>query len=117
MKKDKKQEILDYLEKAGVSRSKQLCEKLAISRQALNVHIRELISNGRIVKTGATRSARYYLSESAPKPEKYKKTVQLANLDESAVYEELATTPRSRISNSIFAASRLTNISHLSALE
>jgi anti-sigma regulatory factor (Ser/Thr protein kinase) len=92
VKKDKKQEILDYLEKAGVSRSKQLCEKLAISRQALNVHIRELISNGRIVKTGATRSARYYLSESAPKPEKYKKTVQLANLDESAVYEELATT-------------------------
>lgn len=92
VKKDKKQEILDYLEKSGVSTSKQLCGKLAITRQALNVHIRELISNGRIVKTGVTRSARYYLSEFAPKPEKYKKSVQLANLDENAVYEELATT-------------------------
>ncbi len=92
MKKDKKQEIIDYLEKLGASTSKQLCEELAISRQALNVHIRELIGKGRIIKTGTTRSARYYLSESGPKPKKYKKTVNLANLDESTVYDEIATT-------------------------
>ena len=104
MKKDRKQEIIDFLEKLGASTSKQLCEKLAISRQALNVHIRDLISDGRIIKTGATRSARYYLPEYAPKPEKYKKTVLLANLDESTVYDEIA-------------ASRLTDMSHLSALE
>lgn len=91
MKKDRKQEIIDFLEKFGASTSTQLCEKLAISRQAINVHIGSLISNGRVIKTGATRSAKYYLSECAPKPEKYKKTLLLENLDEGAVYDELAT--------------------------
>ena len=91
MQKGKKQEILDYLQKLGASTSTQLCEKLGISRQALNLHVRELISNGSIVKTGSTRAARYYLAESGPKAAKFNKIVRLANLDESTVYEELAT--------------------------
>ena len=91
VQKGKKQKILDYLEKLGVSTSTQLCEKLGISRQAFNLHVRELISNGSVIKTGSTRAARYYLAESSPKAEKFNKTVKLANLDESAVYEELAT--------------------------
>jgi anti-sigma regulatory factor (Ser/Thr protein kinase) len=92
MQKDRKQEILDCLEQWGASASRQLCERLGISRQALNLHMRDLISSGRIIKTGATRSARYYLTESAPPPEKFNKTVRLVNLDESAVYDDLATT-------------------------
>ena len=92
MQKDKKQEILDYLEQMGAASARQLCERLGISRQALNLHIRELIRNGKIIKTGATRSARYYLTESGPQPEKFNKTLRLANLDESAVYDSLATT-------------------------
>jgi anti-sigma regulatory factor (Ser/Thr protein kinase) len=91
VQRDKKQEILDYLEKFGASSSTQLCEKLGISRQALNLHVRELISNGSIIKTGSTRAARYYLSKSAPKAEKFNKTVKLASLDEGTVYDELAT--------------------------
>ncbi len=91
MQKDKKQEILDYLDRIGPSGSRQLCQKLGISRQALNLHMRELMSSDRIVKTGTTRSARYYLSGSGPKADKFNKTLLLANLDESAVYVELAT--------------------------
>ncbi|MCP4469403.1 MAG: DUF4325 domain-containing protein [Gammaproteobacteria bacterium] len=92
MQKDNKQAILDFLEQLGVASSRQLCERLGISRQALNLHIRELINCGKIIKTGATRSARYYLTESGPRPEKFNKTLRLANLDESAVYDGLATT-------------------------
>jgi anti-sigma regulatory factor (Ser/Thr protein kinase) len=92
MQKDTKQGILNYLEQMGASASRQLCERLGISRQALNLHIRELINSGKIIKTGATRSARYYLAESGPQPEKFNKTVRLANLDESAVYDDLAIT-------------------------
>ena len=92
MRKDKKQEILDYLEEMGVASSRLLCERLGISRQALNLHIRELISGGKIIKTGATRSARYYLTESGPQAEKFNKTLKLANLDENEVYSVLATT-------------------------
>jgi anti-sigma regulatory factor (Ser/Thr protein kinase) len=92
VRKDKKQEILDYLEEMGVASSRLLCERLGISRQALNLHIRELISGGKIIKTGATRSARYYLTESGPQAEKFNKTLKLANLDENEVYSVLATT-------------------------
>ncbi|MCZ6723748.1 MAG: DUF4325 domain-containing protein [Gammaproteobacteria bacterium] len=92
MQTDKKQEILDYLAKLGPSASKQLCEELGISRQALNLHMRELINADRVIKTGATRAARYYLSESGPKPEKFNKTVLLPNLDESVIYDDMATT-------------------------
>jgi anti-sigma regulatory factor (Ser/Thr protein kinase) len=51
-----------------------------------------LISNGKIIKTGVTRSARYYLTESGPPPEKFNKILRLANLDESVVYDDLAMT-------------------------
>jgi len=91
VQKGKKQEILDCLEMLGPSTSTQLCEQLGVSRQALNLHLRELISNGSIIKTGATRAAKYYLLESGAKAEKYNKTVRLANLDENAVYHEIAT--------------------------
>lgn len=91
MQKGKKQEILDFLEKTGSSTSAELCEKLGVSRQALNLHVRELISSGNIIKTGTTRATKYYLAESGPKAEKYNKTVKLENLDEGAVYHEIAT--------------------------
>ena len=92
MQKNKRQGILDYLEQMGASSSRQLCEKLGISRQALNLHIRELIGSGKIFKTGATRSAQYHLTEFGPKPVKFNKTLRLASLDESAIYDDLATT-------------------------
>jgi len=92
MRKNKKQDILDFLGQMGASSSKQLCEKLGISRQALNLHIRELISSGKIFKTGTTRSAQYHLTGSGPKAEKFNKKLQLAGLDESAVYDDLAMT-------------------------
>ncbi len=92
MQKNKKQEILDFLKQMGASSSRQLCEKLGISRQALNLHIRELINSGKIIKTGVTRSAQYHLTGSGPKPEKFNKKLQLASLDESAVYDDLAIT-------------------------
>jgi anti-sigma regulatory factor (Ser/Thr protein kinase)/biotin operon repressor len=92
MQKGIKQEVLVFLEQMGTSSSRQLCEKLGISRQALNLHIRELINTGKIFKTGTTRSAQYHLTGSGPKAEKFNKKLQLASLDESKVYDDLAMT-------------------------
>jgi len=88
---DTKSKILSYIESQGFATSKQLCDFLSISRQALNKHIHELINNENIVKSGTTRAAKYYPFEATSRPLKFKKTLRLANLDESQVYEEIAT--------------------------
>ena len=91
MDNNTKREVLNYLGQHTAATSRELCEHLGISRQALNQHIRELINSDLIVKTGATRAARYYLAKNVPKTGEYKKTTRLGNLDESKVYAEIAT--------------------------
>ncbi|MCP4767848.1 MAG: DUF4325 domain-containing protein [Gammaproteobacteria bacterium] len=88
---DKKQQILKYLKQHGPTTSKQLCAHLGISRQALNVHIRTLITAGKLYKSGATRAAKYHLNEAAPQSRRFKKTLRLASLDEHQTYELMAT--------------------------
>jgi len=87
---DKKQQILKYLKQHGPTTSRQLCAHLGISRQALNVHIRALISAGELYKSGATRAAKYHLYDAASESRRFKKTLKLASLDENQIYEQMA---------------------------
>ena len=87
----RKQAIMDYLKNQESSTSRELCDCLGISRQALNLHLRELIDAGKVIRTGATRSTKYYLSGYGPKKTVFKKTALLSGLDESRVYEQVAT--------------------------
>lgn len=64
---------------------------MGISRQALNVHIRALINDGELYKSGATRAAKYHLYDAAAESRQFKKTLKLASLDENQVYELMAT--------------------------
>jgi anti-sigma regulatory factor (Ser/Thr protein kinase) len=85
-----RQKIIDYLVKHDSATSRELCNELNISRQAVNVQMRELINSDRVIKTGSTRSARYLLTERLPQAASYKKTFLLNGLDESHVYEQVA---------------------------
>ena len=82
--------IIAYLEEHGSSGSKDLCEHLGISRQALNVHLNRLIDAGRVVRTGATRNTRYVLPGQLPRPEPYRGEFDIDGLDENRVYQRLA---------------------------
>lgn len=126
MPTDTKDKILSYLKAKGVATSKQLCDHLSLSRQAVNNHIRDLISSDQILKTGSTRSAKYYLFDAAPKPDTFKKTLKLAGLDESRVYEQisiilnlqaLATTDQESIINYAFTEMLNNAIDHSKADE
>ena len=87
-----KEKILSQLESQSPLSGKELIHHLGISRQALNVHLQELIATGRVVKTGSTKNAHYYARSKAPAAETYFKNVILKNLDESITYEQVTTT-------------------------
>ncbi len=85
-----KERILRHLAHHRQVSGRELRELLGISRQALHVHLRELILSGRIVRTGSNRSARYDLAPRAPSTASLSRELPLIGLDESAAYEEIA---------------------------
>ena len=88
---DTKERIRGYLSRRPSASGKELRSHSGISRQALNVHLRTLIQSGEVIKTGSTRGARYILASRAPAAAVVSRDLALRGLDESEVYEELAT--------------------------
>ena len=86
-----KDRILKYLGSHPGAGGKALREHLGVSRQALSVHLRDLVREEKIVKSGSTRGASYQLAGSQPQPRKASRRAVLEGLDESLVYDELAT--------------------------
>lgn len=71
-----------------------MSEYLNITRQAVNKHLKELISKGLVLKEGNTRGAAYKLAgvkNSNRYLKKFKKTCILKDLEEDLVYQEIAT--------------------------
>ncbi|MBC8184535.1 helix-turn-helix transcriptional regulator [candidate division KSB1 bacterium] len=89
-----KDKILAYLKKNKTATGKELYTLLGISRQALNKHLKKLISNSLILKNGSTKSTKYtYLPPSRKKVAKtfiYKKELFLKGLEEDRVFNELS---------------------------
>lgn len=82
--------ILDYLDGNGSATSTELAEHLNLTRQAVHLHLRRLVDCGEIVKTGSTRSARYFPASAAPMPESFSRQFDLRGLDEAEVYDRVA---------------------------
>ena len=85
-----KEAILHYLARRSSAPGRAIREHLGISRQALNVHIRELVRAGKALKAGSTRGARYALAERRLPGVSEARELKLPGLDESAVYERVA---------------------------
>lgn len=88
-----KDRILDCLARRREVAGGDLAALLGISRQALNVHLKDLIRQGRVVKEGVTRGASYRLGsgrKGAPLGRGLRKRYLLKGLQEDRVYEEIA---------------------------
>jgi len=88
--RSKRVAILAYLEREASATSTELASHLGVTRQAVNLHLRRLIDADAIIKTGSTRSARYFLASAAPEPEVFAARMPLPNLDEAEVYDRVA---------------------------
>ena len=82
--------IVEHLEKLDSATGRELRDRLGISRQALNSHIRPLLASGRVVKSGSTRNARYYSSRHAPASTRLSSNFSLCGLGEHQAYENIA---------------------------
>ncbi len=85
-----KDKIARFIEKRGSASSAELSKHFDISQQAVNIHLRNLIDVGTIVKTGSTRNARYYAPSQGPATASFSRQFDLPGLDESSVYTRIA---------------------------
>lgn len=88
---DPKRAILAYLAKRRSAPGRAVREHLGITRQALNVHMRELIRSGKVLKSGSTRGAHYSLARRPPASVVQGRLLSLRGLDEGKVYDQLST--------------------------
>lgn len=84
--------IRNYIDENGSATSRALAEHLGITRQAVSLHLRKLLADDEIFKTGSTRAARYFPREAALPERRVKRNLDLDGLDESDVYEDIAIT-------------------------
>jgi len=87
---DTKGHILSLALKTGVLQSKEIAEKLHVSRQYAQRILKELVQKGLLVKLGSTRSASYVLPKYADQVKwKYDKRFQNQQLAEHNVLEDI----------------------------
>ena len=82
--------LLQYLDSHSPASGPELCRHLRITRQALSLRLKPLIAAGAVIKSGSTRSARYYAAARAPDANHVARSLPLASADESRVYDEFA---------------------------
>lgn len=82
--------ILDYIKKHGSTGSRDLSAHFGITRQALNIHLRALINDGKLSRTGSTRNARYHIPGTSQVSKDFAGEFQLAGLDENHVFQRLS---------------------------
>lgn len=94
--------ILRYLAKHESATGPEIARHLGITRQAVSPHLRALIEQGSVIKTGSTRAARYFSAEKAEPARRISRELQIAGLDESEVFDAVAVTPNlSRLSDNV----------------
>lgn len=87
---DTKGLILSLALKTGVLQSKEIAEKLHISRQYAQRILKEFVQKGLLVKLGSTRAASYVLPKFADQVKwKYDKRFQGQKLEEHTVLEDI----------------------------
>lgn len=92
---DRKQEIIDFIrEKDSIVRTADIAVLLGVTRQYASTLISDLVSEGRLVKAGSTRSARYALPEYAKRnpqafPAVFSRAYRNEGLEEHLILEEI----------------------------
>lgn len=94
---DPKTAILAYLARHRSASGRELREHLGVTRQALSLHMRELIRSGKVVRSGSTRGAQYGLARKPLPFAAQARVLSLKGLDEDEVYARLSTALNLRI--------------------
>lgn len=89
-----KEQIIQAVKRFGRVTSPVLVKSLGISRQAVSKHLRELVYQGVLLKTGSTKNSSYSLKKKAAIREKTAAynlglELNLAGLDEDRVFKQL----------------------------
>ena len=85
-----KEKIIQYLQKKKTAKSSELTQFLGISRQALNRHIKALITEGKVIKEGETKGVVYRLAKYRKKHiRKFQKNYPLKGLEEHIVFKRI----------------------------
>jgi len=82
--------IIKYIKRHGSTGSRKLSLHFGISRQALNFHLRALINDGKLIKTGSTKNARYHISTKTEIKHRFAADFQVTGLDENHIYQRLS---------------------------
>ena len=85
--------ILEALARRGSATGTALAKELQITRQAVSRHLKALVRDGRVVKSGETRGAAYTLpgpGKSLPSGVRAAKTLTLEGLQEDRVFNRLS---------------------------
>ena len=82
--------ILKYIKRSKGCSGADLARHLKISRQAVNKHLKQLVSIGKISKAGNTRAAIYSFKKSKKAFQQFKKAVQLKEIQEDKVYQDIS---------------------------
>jgi len=82
--------IINFIKSNGSSGSRELSAHFGVSRQALNAHLKRLINDGKLFKTGSTRNARYHISITPKTKTDFVSEFQVNGLDESHIYQRLS---------------------------
>ena len=69
-----------------------MSQYLGISRQALSIHLKDLIAAGKVIKTGSTKNAQYYPGNAELPSYTFSRPLKLGSADESNIYELMSTT-------------------------
>ena len=85
---ERKQAILNLLEEYGSLAGGELRQLLGISRQAMSAHLRALIEEGLVARSGRTRGASYHLMSAEEPGDHHEWRLSLLDLDESRVYDD-----------------------------
>lgn len=107
MDKSSKHVILGKINKLGEVKSSELQRELKISRQMLARHLRDLVLEGKLDKSGSTRNAIYTIAKkgASKKEDSISLKKNLKDLHEDEVFAEvdLRMNLKSRLSESVFS--------------
>ena len=86
-----KKDIIEIIREKGIISGAEIARIIGVSRQAVNKHLIELIKSGVVQKTGATRNAKYSISNNDHKKQlKIEKHLRLDKISEDIVFKQLA---------------------------
>jgi DNA-binding transcriptional ArsR family regulator len=88
---DTKAKIISFLSRNQSATGGKLRAHLKLSRQAMSLHLRSLLTAGKVLRSGTTRGASYMLASRAAQPTTLARTLATNGCDEDRVWDEVET--------------------------